>query len=456
MNKKYLNPDKLSSLLLYFSIMAFLIAFNFQHNPTPPWYQQFMPDLNNRPISDITFTDSLTGYAVTGDGTVGDTNYILKTENGGDNWSVIHTVYRDLSRVIFLNNMTGYICGGFNVASQSYLVKTIDGGNSWNNVNIPSAIRTRDMSIINEDTMWIINESINISVYRTTNAGTTWESKFSSFNLIPKIYMLNDSFGFLSTGSSNNSLWRTTNSGLNWTQVPGENGFRDMYFVDSLTGWKAFGTLMKKTTDGGITWITQPLPAGGIVTSPGISNLSATSRDTLWGVGGHVVYPKNSQARGLVYRTTDGGENWLYQVPDTSINIYEYRYIQFINQRLGWAYTVSNTGINTVSGGDSIFYPVTSISQIGNEVPSYFVLHQNYPNPFNPVTKIKFDIPKAGEVKLIVYDIIGKEVSTLVNEKLSTGSYEYTFDGSSLPSGIYFYSLITDKAVITKKMILTK
>jgi photosystem II stability/assembly factor-like uncharacterized protein len=443
---------KLTDIVYSFSLLAFIIAFNFQHNPTPPWYQQFMPDLNNRPLSDITFTDSLTGYAVTGDNTVGDTNYILKTSNGGDNWNIIHTVYRDLSRVIFLNSNTGYVCGGFNVASQSYLVKTTNGGNSWNNVNIPSAIRTRDMGIINEDTMWIINESINISVYRTTNAGATWESKFSSFNLIPKIYMLNDSFGFLSTGSSNNALWRTTNSGLNWTQVPGENGFRVMYFADSLTGWKT--SPIKKTTDGGVTWVEQTLPTGGNITpNRNMNFFNNVNKDTIYGIGGSITVGFN-EYRAIIYTTHDGGNLWMYQIPDTSFGIGGFSSINFIDRNFGWAYASATIGgIHTKTGGDTV---LLDIKQIGNEVPSDFILQQNYPNPFNPVTKIKFDIPKAGEVKLIVYDIIGKEVSTLVNEKLSTGSYKYTFDGSSLPSGIYFYSLITDKAAITKKMILTK
>ena len=74
----------------------------------------------------------------------------------------------------------------------------------------------------------------------------------------------------------------------------------------------------------------------------------------------------------------------------------------------------------------------------------------------NPATKIRFDIQNAGKIKLLVHDILEKEISVLINEKLSAGSYEYTFDAGALPSGIYFYSLITDKAGLTKKMLLTK
>ncbi len=92
----------------------------------------------------------------------------------------------------------------------------------------------------------------------------------------------------------------------------------------------------------------------------------------------------------------------------------------------------------------------------GNEIPEKFHLYQNYPNPFNPVTNIKFDIVKAGMVKLTVFDITGKSVSTLVNEQLGAGSYNYDFDAAGLASGIYFYKIETPELVSIKKMILVK
>ena len=103
----------------------------------------------------------------------------------------------------------------------------------------------------------------------------------------------------------------------------------------------------------------------------------------------------------------------------------------------------------------------TGITNQGNEIPTSYNLYQNYPNPFNPITKIKFDIPpdvkrKTLNVKLIIYDVLGREIQTLVNEKLNPGSYEVTFDGSNLSSGIYFYQLKTDKYIETRKMLLIK
>lgn len=91
-----------------------------------------------------------------------------------------------------------------------------------------------------------------------------------------------------------------------------------------------------------------------------------------------------------------------------------------------------------------------------NEIPKSFALYSNYPNPFNPVTRIKFDIPADVKAKLVVYDILGREVSTVIDGELKAGSYSLDFDASNLPSGVYFYRLTTDRFTDTKKMLLIK
>ncbi|MCX6157692.1 MAG: T9SS type A sorting domain-containing protein [Ignavibacteriae bacterium] len=98
----------------------------------------------------------------------------------------------------------------------------------------------------------------------------------------------------------------------------------------------------------------------------------------------------------------------------------------------------------------------SGIINISSEVPTENKLYSNYPNPFNPTTKIKFAMPKAGDAKVIVYDLMGREIQTLVNERLQAGTYETTFDGSTLNSGVYFYKLATDGFTETKKMLMLK
>jgi len=99
---------------------------------------------------------------------------------------------------------------------------------------------------------------------------------------------------------------------------------------------------------------------------------------------------------------------------------------------------------------------VTGINPISTEIPNNYSLTQNYPNPFNPVTNIKFSIPTSGVVKLVVFDVMGREVATMVNQNLNAGSYIADFDASKLASGIYFYKLITADFTDTKKMMLVK
>jgi len=100
--------------------------------------------------------------------------------------------------------------------------------------------------------------------------------------------------------------------------------------------------------------------------------------------------------------------------------------------------------------------PTVGVHSTNSEIPSSLILHQNFPNPFNPTTYIKFDLPDATYVKLTVYDILGKEVKILFNEFREAGNYTIEFNGSELPSGIYYYRLITEKFSDTKKMLLMK
>ena len=112
---------------------------------------------------------------------------------------------------------------------------------------------------------------------------------------------------------------------------------------------------------------------------------------------------------------------------------------------------------NNLIGAAWIFSdPTIGLTPISNEIPKGFSLSQNYPNPFNPNSKIKFQIAKTTDAKLIIFDELGREVATLVNERLNPGTYEVDFDGSKLASGVYFYKLVAGNFVETKKMLMVK
>jgi hypothetical protein len=202
-----------------------------------------------------------------------------------------------------------------------------------------------------------------------------------------------------------------------------------------------------------------------------------------------------------IFRSTDNGDNWSVfnnGLTDTSIIALVYT----TNENRVFAATPSGIFYTTVNGtkwyktnAGFVGSDVTSLATDNDfiyaglnynggvwryslakmntpvlsstiEIPLTFSLYQNYPNPFNPVTKIRFDIPNdlsfqrklesSSTVTLKIYDIIGREIQTLVNENLNPGTYEVTFDGSNFASGIYFYKLIAGDFAQTKSMILLK
>ncbi len=456
---------KIYTFSFYSILIILLLGFTPVLNPPlSGWYQQFLPNIGNRTISDITFIDSLNGYAI-GNST-SDTNYFLKTTTGGDSWQITYRRYLAFEKLQFLNLNTGYMCG-------AYLWKTTDGGFNWNQVSAPS-ISPEGLYVIDENTIWIISsESLIGGVFFTSNGGASWQQQFSGGTQNPnKIYMFNSRIGFMtSTTAASPNIYKTSNGGQNWNISTLGEGFFDIHFIDSLLGWRCYGagdTSMKKTTNGGINWVNQHLPRGGYISSfySAIYKFSVLNQDTIFGVGGVLSFP-NNQYRGIIYRTTNGGLNWLYQVPDTTIRVPQYFQVQFINKYDGWAYSMGaypETGIHTTTGGDTNW--LTGIKQIAGTIPKEYRLYQNYPNPFNPMTLIRYEIKtnvksETSNVKINVYDITGKEIISLVNEKQNAGLYQVDFSatggGNRLSSGVYFYSLIVDGNLIdTKKMLLIK
>lgn len=442
--------------IIYFAIILFtLSSFDFRDtNPNAYWQEQSMPNLNGRRILDMVFTDSLTGFACT-DGTSSSTAYILKTTNGGYNWSIVLERFN-----------TAFNCFGIADENIIYvsstpdsLFKTTDGGNNWSGIFLNGKF-SKDIHIINKDTLWLAsNIEFDGGVYISTNGGINWQNKFSLFGSNPsRIYFYNKDTGFIARDNTVNSwLRKTTDGGESWTLIQGATGFGRMYFTDNLTGWKNVGFDLEKTTDGGLNWF-RVFSQGGSNPVYGVRDYKVLNKDTIWACGGNINLG-NLQFRGLVYKTTNGGINWRYQIPDTNIIIGSYERMDFINQKTGWCYDdFSGNGIHTLTGGDTSSYPVTDIKHISTEIPEDYELKQNYPNPFNPLTTIGFSVKKQKSyISIKVYNIKGQEITSLVNNSLNPGEYVINFDGNNLSSGIYFYTLYADNIPVqTRKMILLK
>jgi len=204
-----------------------------------------------------------------------------------------------------------------------------------------------------------------------------------------------------------------------------------MQFFDASTGWMCSNNLMVKTTNGGVNWV--QITTG----SSNINNIYFVSAETGWIV----------TQFGQIMRTTNSGVNWgfLNSGTDNSLNS-----LSFISPTTGWIVGSGGTILKTTDGCG------TFVKTIGNYTPDNFVLEQNYPNPFNPITNIRYGLPKNSFVHLTVYDALGREIETLVNDKQSAGTYETTFNASGYPSGVYFYRLTTDGFSETKKMLMIK
>ncbi|MCX6156704.1 MAG: S8 family peptidase [Ignavibacteriae bacterium] len=182
-----------------------------------------------------------------------------------------------------------------------------------------------------------------------------------------------------------------------------------------------------------------------------------------------IYYRKNSGSGWSAYSSANFNEvsidTFSFQIPGSALNTQVEYY--FAAQDIA----LPNALISTLpSGGSGINPPGTTSPPVrfsflvanpsgisGNEEkPNRFGLYSNYPNPFNPTTNIKFDIAKLSIVKIVVYDVLGKEVRTLVNESLNQGSYKISFDGTSLYSGVYFYKISAGDYSDVRKMLLIK
>ena len=427
------------------SILFFFIAANFQDNNFGGWELQYLPVSNV--INDVTFLDSLTGFVATG--VSSNISYILKTTNGGYNWVSKKTNTHPFTKIVFLNKNVGYC------ASWDTLFKTTNAGENWTNISIGSfGIWISDMHILNEDTIWVVmSEGLVGGIFRTTNGGQNWVQQFSQFQNNPdKIYMANKNLGFMRKGNPPFSSYvgRTTNGGFNWVLTTEDTAFVDIHFTDSLNGWMAQGTV-KKTTNGGLNWSYQYIPKLNFVN--GMEHFSFVNKDTIWGVNGQINTPGGR--RGIIYKTTNGGVNWGYQIPDTGFRIPAYSFIKFTDNFKGWAFSDDIRILHTTTGGDSTLY--VGINQYNENIPTDFRLGQNYPNPFNATTIINYQLTISNNIKLIIFDITGKKIELLLNKQQERGNYDIKFDGSNLSSGIYFYTVfINDIRVDTKKMLLIK
>jgi hypothetical protein len=260
----------------------------------------------------------------------------------------------------------------------------------------------------------------------------------------------------------------------------------------------------KRSTDAGVSWGADTRLTSNLA-------LSVSPTVAVFGSVVHVVWREERDGNGEIYykRSTDAGVSWgadtrLTNNPDLSVSPsvavsgsvvhvvwYDYRdgneeiyYKRSTDMGVSWgadtrlttntalsrrpSVAVSGSAVHVVwsdfrDGNFEIYYmgdptgnPVVGVQMIGSEVPQEFTLAQNYPNPFNPGTAIGFQLTAYSHARLSIYDLLGREVATLVNEVKAPGTYEVKLDGSGIASGVYLYRLTAGNQSVIRKMMVTK
>jgi photosystem II stability/assembly factor-like uncharacterized protein len=438
-------------------------------------------------VKSIFFTNRDTGFCGTWYNSALRRHYIFKTTDGGINWSTVYTDSLPFLSITFLDNNYGYA-----VASQfwegSIFVKTTNGGNSWTRKRFPTGYVFNSIKMLNESTGYIAG-GFPEKVWETTTGGEEWSlifEKDSSYEYFNSITFSNQLNGF----ACGSSFYKTTDSGNNWSEIilptvtfvsivsigdkcwlaiDGMFGksilhssdlgvswiqthyspiyyISDIFFVNENIGWACgVGSLLIKTNNGGV----------GNISIPGIPEL---------------IFPENGSSYIPIpvefYWNEINNSFFRLQISfDESFNnicvdtlLIENRIYATLEEYTSYYWRVR--GENILGNSDWSETRTFSTGQtvgVDNDIfVNNFKLYQNYPNPFNPNTQIEYSVAEYGLVIIKVYDMLGGEVITLVNEKKPSGKYNVEFDGKNLPSGIYFYRMQAGKFSDTKKFILLR
>jgi photosystem II stability/assembly factor-like uncharacterized protein len=235
--------------------------------------------------------------------------------------------------------------------------------------------------------------------------------------------------------------------GINWIQqyVNTTLDLNSVSFVDMYTGWSVGQNgIILNTRDGGINWNTQNSPIGKTLRGDNdLYSVYFTDINIGWAVG----------RDGIILNTINGGVNWVQVHSETSNNLYS---LFFPNESIGWIVGSFGTLLK-----HNCTPSITDEASISSRIPKIFRLEQNYPNPFNPTTTIRYDLPKTANVLLKIYNMLGQEIHTLVNERQAAGKKSVVWDGrdhngEELSSGTYISWLRAGNEVQSRKIVVLR
>lgn len=380
-------------------------------------------------LNSVYFVNSSTGFIA------GDNGSMYKTTNAGINWTVSNTgLITDINSVCFINSNTGVACG-----NSGKIIYTSNSGNTW--INIPGGVEEHLFAVSFYNNYGICSGNSGTLMY-STNGGFNWSISETGF-LVTYLgaYMYSQSIGYACGVNTIFApfLAKTTNGGMNWNFSSfyinnSEGDLKDIHFISDNEGFAVsfafIGGGISRTTNAGVNWTSQ-------VFSNLISCIDFSGMNTGYAAG----------QNGFILKSTDRGISWISQNSSTVNHLND---LDFTDSVTGYAVGDGGIILKTTNGG------ITHISESENNVLKGYTLKQNYPNPYNPLTKIKFDIPKASSVELLIFDGSGRKICELLNKEFTGGSHEIEFDGSDLSSGVYYYKLTAGNFTDTKRMVIIK
>jgi photosystem II stability/assembly factor-like uncharacterized protein len=439
-------------------------------------------------IHAIFFVDSLVGWAVLYEFSPSRHGSIIKSTDGGVSWNLQFNIQGYTFHSIHFNDENN----GWVVGSSGIAFHTTDGGNTW----LQQYPNTQGgwlwpVFFIDNNFGWTAGDPI-FGMFKSTDGGNNWSS--TSLPVVERVYsliFLDSQTGWLSAAQG--QIAKSIDGGTTWEnfQSGTSQHLRDIYFTSYSAGWSVGynGTIIN-STDGGNSWEDQ---FSG--TSSNLYSVQFIDEQIGWTIGDNGVILKTNNGGIPVELVSfsavrEGNQIQLSWITTTELNNQgfeierkltdDWEKIGFVNGNgttTEMQYYSFTDDIRLVNNVDIIYYRLIQIDfdgtfEYSNEVtielskPSSYLLNQNYPNPFNPSTKINWQLPESKFVTLKIYDILGNEVATLVNEEKPAGNFEVEFSaigGSAfggnaytLPSGIYYYKLVAGNFIDVKKMILLK
>lgn len=379
----------------------------------------------NKPTQCFRAVNNTTIYA-------GCTSNIYKTTNEGVNWSLLYTLNQTVNCIVQVSpEYTFY------VASGSDLYTTTNYGVNWTLVHTWPGLQVLTLQYIGT-TPPVLLAGLSDGVYRSTDDGVSWDIPQLGGKRINEIK--SDPVGSGVYASTSSGFYKTTNNGVSWNSITqstqynvnffrrmGLNSNNQSVYVAGITGGFLY------STNTGVNWY--KMSQASILSGEVLNNDNYILGDTLGR-----VFHINIDAPLTLWDKFVG-------LPSTPI--------QALCKSTNYVFAGSTGTTGQKIWRAPVSY-VIDVKQISSEVPDKYKLEQNFPNPFNPYTTILYTISTKGLVTLKVYDLLGREVASLVNETQTPGTYTVDWNASNNPSGVYFYRLQTNNFTDTKRMVLVK